>query len=625
MAERCFDMRIGVAFLGALAIAAAAVRDVPAQQTAPQFGGTYATLDARRQQLVVNWVARFNSMTGQKVEAGLFYDDIVAFSTKTTFEAVTNALMQSSLTDANGTSLGDALSLVERIDAVHGKIPGERGDHQFRMYVRLTPTAIDTLRRSNQFLRDSDNSVYHKGYPQSYREQGGTPSIQFSVALDNRRADIDVDYRSSSFPAALFNGHLTAANSDVRAGNNYDRHVNRWAGFQNWWRGFLGTSVGNEADTPDRTGPLTLPAAPRAGDKAIDVMVNDFLNAWLIEGNVLAAMGYISDRSYGCLADAGIAPANMDRGMAPYQLMINLKAARDALGAHTSLEGLTTGVRLANPTLKVVRQSHHAQFVIYSVPDDVVEAFECQNPLPTLEVTPARRRYGNYFGTIFYVGGRKNTTVALLWARDNDYWKIVAWQTGFETRVPPQPVAPEVKIVRAAADRSLVDAAHDFLESWFIRKDYGSTSQYLSERSYACYNLMRDPEQPEATSTADAALKIRAAIERAGQEAGTAAGLDQLLSSVEPVHPAVHLLYHRYARTFALTSLPTALAEAMDCSARAKGQQFTGVTASDSDYGTAFGMNVRVQAAGGEAPVLRLLWLKENGKWRIAAYDVEAP
>ena len=73
-------MRIGVAFLGALAIAAAAVRDVPAQQTAPQFGGTYATLDARRQHLVDNWVARFNSVTGQKVEAGPFYDDIVAFS-----------------------------------------------------------------------------------------------------------------------------------------------------------------------------------------------------------------------------------------------------------------------------------------------------------------------------------------------------------------------------------------------------------------------------------------------------------------------------------------------------------------------------------------------------------------
>jgi len=30
--------------------------------------------------------------------------------------------------------------------------------------------------------------------------------------------DIDVDNRSASFPKALFDGHLTAGNSDVRAG-----------------------------------------------------------------------------------------------------------------------------------------------------------------------------------------------------------------------------------------------------------------------------------------------------------------------------------------------------------------------------------------------------------------------
>jgi hypothetical protein len=93
-------MRIRVAFLCALGIAIAAARDIPAQQTAPQFGGTNAMLDARRQHLVDNWVVRFNSVTGQKVEAGPFYDDIIAFSTKTTFEAVTNALMQTAGTDA---------------------------------------------------------------------------------------------------------------------------------------------------------------------------------------------------------------------------------------------------------------------------------------------------------------------------------------------------------------------------------------------------------------------------------------------------------------------------------------------------------------------------------------------
>jgi hypothetical protein len=42
--------------------------------------------------------------------------------------------------------------------------------------------------------------VYHKGYPINFRGRGDPPSIQFSLAFDSRRADIDVDYRSSTFP-----------------------------------------------------------------------------------------------------------------------------------------------------------------------------------------------------------------------------------------------------------------------------------------------------------------------------------------------------------------------------------------------------------------------------------------
>ena len=37
-------------------------------------------------------------------------------------------------------------------------------------------------------------------------------------------------------PQAMFNGHLTSANSDVRAGDNHDKHVGRWGGFVAWWR-----------------------------------------------------------------------------------------------------------------------------------------------------------------------------------------------------------------------------------------------------------------------------------------------------------------------------------------------------------------------------------------------------
>jgi hypothetical protein len=45
------------------------------------------------------------------------------------------------------------------------------------------------------------------------------------------------------FPVSLFNGHLSAANSDVRAGDNAERHAGRWAGLQKWWSGFFGVSL----------------------------------------------------------------------------------------------------------------------------------------------------------------------------------------------------------------------------------------------------------------------------------------------------------------------------------------------------------------------------------------------
>ena len=43
------------------------------------------------------------------------------------------------------------------------------------------------------------------------------------------------------------------------------------------------------------------------------------------------------------------------------------------------------------------------------------------------------------------------------------------------------------------------------------------------------------------------------------------------------------------------------------------------------DYGNAFGMTMRFKTRGGDAPVLRLLWRREDGSWRITSDDVELP
>ena len=615
---------VGSVLLGALAVGLG-FSPTLAQQPPQRFGGAYSELDERRQQLVGDWVARFTKVTGQSLAARAFYDDILTLSTKTTFDAVTHALMTTPLTDASGQKFGDGLTIIERVDSVKGEVPEASSDRQFRMYARLTPNAREMLERSQEFKRGVDNTVYHKGYPINYRERRGTPSIQVSIALDGRLADVDVDYRASSFPVSLFNGHLSAANSDVRAGNNAERHAGRWSGFQNWWQSFFGAGLERPPDAKDTIPAFALPKTPRAGNKNIDVMVPDFLQAWLVEGNVVAAMGYVSERSYACLAQDSPDPSAFDRGLAPVQILVNLKAAHEALGKRDSLEGLTVGVPLTIRGLRAVTQPHQSQFLLYEVPDDVAARFDCATQLTPGAPTKASRAYGQHFGSVFRIAGPgQDTSIVLLWAKDDGYWKIVSWRAApkpDETPVPPAP--PEPKVVRIKADPALVDAAKNFLDTWLIRKDYDAAFRYLSASSYACYDLVRGPDAPPSTSLDDAGQKIRASLERIGQWVGTPRELGTILEAAEPLHPSIRVMDQPYSRMFSLTSFPAALGDAVECDARARG-----VVPPDPlplEYGEAFGMTLRFRTQGGDAPVLRLLWRKEGDAWRVTAYDVELP
>jgi hypothetical protein len=594
-----------------------------AQQAPPRFGGSFSTLDQRQQQLIVDWVTRFIAVSGRKVEPGEFYDDVVRLSTKTTFEAITHALKTTPLTDASGNQLGDALALIEHVDTIKGKVAGAAGDRQFRMYVRLTEGAIDTLSRSREFGRRADNTIYHKGYPISFRGETGVPSIQFSIALDGRSADIDVDYRSSSFPVALFNGHLTSSNSDVRAGNNYNRHSGKWSGLQNWWQGFFGIAIPTNDDVPKDEASLAL--LPRIGKKPIDAMMKDFLDAWLVEGDIRAALSYVSRRSLACLADSADEAVSFDAGMAPFVLARQLKAVHDALGPHRSIEGLAVGVRLTRPSLKPVTQPHGGQFVLYSVSDEEAASFECENRRGDRSARAAKS-YGNYFGATFYIKvSGAPTTVAGLWAREEGYWKIVSWQTeADDASETPDPVAPTVAApVSLVADAALVNAVQGFLSDWLVRKNYDKAFASLSPDAYACYDLARPPNQPASTSPAEAGVRIREALGRVGLELGKVRNLSDVISAVPPVHPAARIMAHRESGVFTLSSFPNALIEATDCQSRAGGEKFNGSV--PLEYGAGFVATVRLKAPAGESPVLRTLWKQQNGAWRITAYDIDTP
>ena len=289
-------------------------------------GGSYEGLSDDQRRLVDDWVARYRAATGQQATAGPLYNDL-ALSTRTTFNAVTHALSHTRLTDESGQAMNlTALDLIMKVDAVAGRVPDAGGDKQFRLYVQLRPDARQILERSREFSRQVDNTVFHKGYPICFRGVGGTPSIQFSLAPDGLRGDIDVDYRSSAFPIMLINGHLTASNSDVRAGNNDERHNGHWTGLRNWWHGFMGLVLGGEfASESAAASARAVANEPRlGGDATPDAAIADFRHAWLVEQKPGVAIGYVSNRAYACMEMEKGKP--VDRGVARFQMVSAMQA-----------------------------------------------------------------------------------------------------------------------------------------------------------------------------------------------------------------------------------------------------------------------------------------------------------
>ncbi len=237
-----------------LLVTSIAAQSVPQQPPVPQqFGGDYASLDARRQQLIARLGralqrshrpdirrGRVLRLTSQGVDQ----DDVRRGDQRADADLVDRSIGSAAGRRPGSDRTkwkrhGDA-SPARRAISSSGSTCGSRVPRSTRSAGRASSTAAPTT------------PCFIRAIPSATGKQGGAPSIQISIALDHRRADVDVDYRSSGFPAALFNGHLTASNSDVRAGNNYDLHNNRWTGFQNWWRNFFGIrSDGRRRKTSD--------------------------------------------------------------------------------------------------------------------------------------------------------------------------------------------------------------------------------------------------------------------------------------------------------------------------------------------------------------------------------------
>ena len=400
----------------------------------------YLKLTAKQKILFDAYAGEYSQETGLQLTPGDFWTSR-SISERTTFTAVTNALENTDLTDEQGNSLGTALDRVVKVERIAGQYYGRGGDEQFRVYFEIHPDTQEILEKSREFFRDKDNTVYHAGYPMSYRQVGKPPTMQFSLSENVTQGDVDVDYRSSKMPKSMWNGHITAANSDVRADQNYRLHTGRWSGLAAWWQSLFGHLDMDEGTILDLFSykappdPVEIPPDRPLGfspEKVTDA-AQEFLSDWLGRGQYDEALDFMSDQALSCVSKDG-------------DVEIKVKKRSDAVGAlrkvfrevYEHLQGVENpneAIKGQEPWQKnvytIIDHPYRQFFAAFSAPDENAGRYLCE-PVPALAeaVKQARSRTeaGTYHATMFqFRFGKNGGTLALIWAKEGGRWMIVSW------------------------------------------------------------------------------------------------------------------------------------------------------------------------------------------------------
>jgi hypothetical protein len=626
LAVSCFDFGSKLSVVPSLFGQQAGGKDTARGASKQKAFGEYSSLSPQQKRLVDDWFQRLSSTIKKTVDPAEGYEEI-PLSAKTTFNAVTHALMKTELTDESGKKVAEStIDLVDKVDRVAGQILGADGDEQFRIYVQMKPDALRLLDQSREFKRAADNTTYHKGYPISYRGKGGPPSIQISLTRDAARADIDVDYRSSRFPAGLVNGHLSASNSDVRSGNNVERHNKQWSGLSNWWRNLLGLPL---LENINLQGQVIAREPVHKNAKPADAIF-DFLNSWLVEQKPNESIAYFGEEAYACMNPAE--GTKLDLGMAKFAIFQNMRSVDERIGRISSLREASAGVALTGTRIKAIEQAHRPEFELYDVREDLAEEFKCANGKESAEISVKEMKsqaFGKYVGAAFRISakGEQGRIVATLWHQDHGYWKMVSYEVDpeLDRSAVPNAGAGPVKVTPLPVvdgDKDMIRAASDFLRLWLVKKDVDGALRYLTPECFECAKLYRsDDSSPSST----AGELLTDGMMRTAATVGPVKRLDEAIVAAQPHHQEMKLVKHPDDRAFVIASIPESMGDAAKCDRRDADGEPIFSPAPATGYGTYYASGFSLNEGRNHPAILWIVWTKVNGSWKALAYTLLTP
>jgi hypothetical protein len=585
-----------------------------------QFGGKYSDLSPLQKQLVGLRSAEAGKIFKRPVDPATVYNKL-PLSARTTFEAVTHALSRSNLTSGSGKPYGTALDLVEMVERVAGSVPGARGDSQFRVYVYLKPEAVDKLYNCREFKRAHDNTVFHIGYPINFRQQGGVPSIQISVARTGRRADIDVDYRPSAGVQALTSGHLTAANSDVRAGDNHERHVRRWEGLGQWWRALMAGLLGAQPQIEmlDFT-PEGHPELEKKARGSLPDMIHSYLEEWLVKQNPVGVLSAVSIKAYPCVAEFADG-SHPDSRLALTRIVNQMMEVNKRLGRVSRLEDALIPVSYPLPEGQPVQHQYSRLFAIQRVHEDVAWAIDCriryglqlQESIPR----PEHRMEESY--VVSYKLNEKDRAGFLVqtWGREAGAWKLLSFDIKRTHLTPP----PDL-LTRAAnppgaipADPKLQSDVEKFLTGWLIERRIEDAARVFLPESFSCDALSASGDTPSPGN-------VRRFLEQVAAQAPRESSLGKSLSAASAGHPELKPLTHGNSGAYLLAQASAGLLRTNAC--RQGGSPSPAAGSSPPGTRGAFVAFHLSRSRQESAGVISFYWKQVKGEWRISSYGISA-
>jgi hypothetical protein len=529
----------------------------PAASSQPllQGGGGYQSLSTRQKKLISDYTASLKQKANLAADPEQMYDRLPQ-SYRSTFDAITNALEKTVLSGKPGDYAGSALDLVTLVEGIAGEVDGKRPDEQFRIFVALRPGALTDLNHSTQFRRSYNNTIYHRGYPLSYRT-AGLPSIHISLTEDGRQGDIEVDYRTSTFPQAFIDGRVAGAIMDVRAGDNYFRHSHHWSGLDPWWENMVDVAEETAHAGQGIANSPVFPAEPPEKASDLSGAVEQFLKVWLVLQEPEVAVAYFDDDALFCSGS----PANAAPPVRRMSLYRELQLVNQATGKMDSVSeavlSAPSRVSPSNPD-----SAPAPPYEGFKVPDAEISTLLCSPPQQEKRQDVYVVRFRLSIPRRWEVGVRQ------YWRQDDGTWKIVALRVDPDLNPVMPPVAklpsyasgPEADTV--SGDPEMITAALQFFQNWLIFQNIEGALAVLAPSAYQCFSHGKGT-----------IASVRAATTAAFREAARATStghstmsLDKVMVATPPWAPQEKLVDHLYSAAFSVVQPTSSLVDELRCS-----------------------------------------------------------